>query len=229
MRTEEHFKAFNERKAVVDWAMRHKLIAYAAHFASFVLENGAKPDRIILFGSVASGEFDKKSDIDLFIDTEKRTEKDILRLLNLFTRTFGEKWPLKGVRNEISLTMGRLHSKEWEDLRRSIQSRGIVLYGRYEEQPQHLSSYSLLILHFGDMSRAKKVSFWRRLYGYTQKVGNKTYASTGLLELLHGKKVEKGVVLVPSARLAEFKDVLKKEKVKYDSLELWTDQLQAPK
>jgi predicted nucleotidyltransferase len=209
--------------------MRNKLIAYAAHFASFVIENGIQPDRIILFGSVASGEFDKQSDIDIFIDIDKDAEQNILQLLRSFNRTFGEKWQLKGVRNEISLTIGRLHSKEWAELRRSMQSRGVVLYAKYEEQPQQLQSYILLTLYVGTMKRSKKVSFWRKLYGYTQKVGRKKYSSKGLLEQFQGRKIEKGVVIIPSARFAELKESLRKDKVTYDYLEVWTDQLEAPK
>ena len=52
---------------------RKSLIGYAAGFVSFIMDSrvGEDINRIILFGSVARGDFGKKSDIDLFIDTEK--------------------------------------------------------------------------------------------------------------------------------------------------------------
>ncbi len=56
------------------------LIAYSGSFVSFVLKPLEKFNirEIILFGSVARGEFDKKSDIDSFIDI--KNEKDFERI-----------------------------------------------------------------------------------------------------------------------------------------------------
>ena len=49
-----------------------ELISYAMDFVSFFMQNSKNLDRIntiILFGSVARGEANKKSDIDLLVDT----------------------------------------------------------------------------------------------------------------------------------------------------------------
>ena len=55
-------------------------------FASFLIDSriGDKIDKIILFGSVAKGDSGKESDIDIFVDTRMRIEKDINKLLGLF-------------------------------------------------------------------------------------------------------------------------------------------------
>ena len=209
--------------------MRNKLIAYAMHFASFVIERGMKARSIILFGSVASGEFDKESDIDVFVDVEggKRElgERNVLGLLSSFEKTFGEKWKLKGVTNQLSITVGDINSKEWEDIRRAIQSYGITLYGQYKEPPKGIKPFVLLSLNFKSIGRSRKVGLWRKLYGYAQKVGTKSYETKGLLEQLGGIKVEKGVVLVPAARAAEVKSFLGKNKVSFRLIEVWSDQL----
>ncbi len=204
--------------------MRNRLIAYAMHFASFLVEKGIKAKRIILFGSVASGEFDKESDIDIFVDTDKREENDINSSLRSFEKTFGEKWRLKGIGSRISITVGDLNSKGWEDLRRTIQSYGIVLYGQYKEPPKNIQPYVLFKLSFKKISRSKKVSLWRKLYGYTQKVGKKSYKSSGLLENLGGVKTDKGVVLVPASRSSELKGFLGRNRISYSLVEVWTDQ-----
>ena len=207
--------------------MANKLIAYAMHFASFLIENGVEAKRIILFGSVAGGESDKESDVDIFVDMKKSEEKRALGILGNFEKTFGEKWKLKGVNNQLSLTVGALDSKEWEDLKRTIQSRGIVLYGHYSETPKNIQPYILFGLDFRSIKRAQKVGLWRKIYGYEQKVGSKRYKSKGVLEQLGGVKIAKGVALIPSWRSHEFKDFLKYNRIRYSNVELWSDQFGA--
>lgn len=204
--------------------MRNKLIAYGMHFASFIVENGIKVRRLLLFGSVASGEFDKESDVDIFVDTDKREANNVTSLLRSFEKTFGEKWKLKGIGNRISVTVGDLNSKEWEDLRRTVQSYGIVLYSKYNEPPKNIQPYLLFKLNFKKMSRSSKVSLWRKLYGYTQKVGKKSYKSRGLLESLGGVRIEKGVIIIPAAHSSDLKGFLRKNKVSYSLVEMWSDQ-----
>ncbi len=208
--------------------MRNKLIAYAMHFASFLVERGVAARRIILFGSVSSGEFDKESDVDIFVDSDKNEEKAILGFLATFERTFGEKWKLKGVNNQLSVTVGSIHSKEWEELRRTIQSYGILLYGQYNEPPVDIQPYLLLSLDFKKLDRAKKVSLWRKLYGYAQKVGKKSYKSKGLIEKLGGVKIDKGVILIPAVNSSRFKKFLGENSISYNLVEVWSDQLAVP-
>ncbi len=205
--------------------MRNKLIAYAMHFASFLVEKGISARRILLFGSVASGDFDDRSDVDIFVDIDKRNEKEMPGLVSSFEKAFGEKWRLKGVNNQLSVTVGSIASKEWEDLRRTIQSYGITLYGQYNEQPENIQSYILFSLGFRKLGRANKVSLWRKLYGYAQKVGKKSYKSRGLIEQLGGAKLDKCVVLIPAANSSNFKKFLGKNSISYRLIEVWSDQL----
>src|SRR3989338_1271167 len=99
---------------------KEELIAYVMNFASSIIKEkiGKDIDRIILFGSVARGDFDKESDIDVFIEGEKDIEREIENLLSIFMKSeIQKKWELKGLKNEISLKIGKLN--EWE-LKRSI-------------------------------------------------------------------------------------------------------------
>ncbi len=205
--------------------MRNKLIAYAMHFASFLIEKGINAKRILLFGSVASGDFDDKSDVDIFVDIDKRKEKDVLGLVSGFEKAFGEKWRLKGVNNQLSVTIGSIASKDWEDLRRTIQSYGIMLYGPYSELPANVQPHHLFDLDFKKLGRANKISLWRRLYGHAQKVGKKIYKSNGLIEQLGGVKIDKSVVLIPSGNSSKFKKFLGDNNVSYSLIEVWSDQL----
>ena len=114
------------------------LIAYAAHFVSFVLDHGVlqKINRIILFGSVARDIFDEESDIDIFVDTTEDIEKEIKNLLALFQHSeMQRKWELKGIKNNISVKVGDIN--KWK-IKRDIISNGILLYGKIKENPENV-------------------------------------------------------------------------------------------
>jgi len=200
--------------------MKNKLIAYALDFVSYLVEKDVKLERVILFGSVVSGEFDNDSDIDIFVECSK-TEDKVNQVLREFEKIFGESWKLKGVENMISLKVGKLD--EWHSLKRDIQSNGLVLYGDYKEMPEDVESYVLFLLDFNKLSRAKQVSLWRRLYGYSQKVGKKVYSKAGLVKGVGGARINRSVVAVPSGNSGEFRKFLNKEKIGYRVKEVWAE------
>lgn len=201
---------------------KNKLIAYALNFVSFLLEYNIKLEKAILFGSVVTKEFDRESDIDIFLETNEK-EETIQRLLTQFEQTKGESWKLKGIENPISLKIGRL--KKWPQLQRSIQSYGLLLYGAYKEMPEDMKNYLLFQLQFNKLKRGRKVSVWRKMYGYAQKVGGKKYIKTGLINNLGGKKLERGILAVPSENGKELKEFLNKNKIKFKIIEVWSDSL----
>ncbi len=203
--------------------MKNKMIGYALDFTSFLLESGIEPKRVILFGSVVTGEFDRESDIDIFIDTDKSEEKKIRNILKIFEKTFGEKWELKGISNPLSLKVGDLD--KWQSLKRSVQSYGILLYGKYGEFPENMKTYLLFRLDFGKISRARKVSMWRRLYGYAQKIGRKRYEKKGIIESVGGKKLEKSIVIIPLDKSQKFKEFLNRNRIGFIVNEIWSDSL----
>ncbi|MCZ7405033.1 MAG: nucleotidyltransferase domain-containing protein, partial [Candidatus Methanoperedens sp.] len=179
---------------------KNELVAYAMDFSSFLLKSeiGADINKIILFGSVARGDFDNESDIDVFIDTEKEkaVENAIKKQMKAFEKSeINEKWRLKGLKNPLSIKAGKL--EKW-DLYRSVISSGIILYGKFEEMPKGAKFYAMFVLDFSSMDRNKKIKLWRELYGYKQRVGEKIFVSKGLLEELSGKKIERSVIAVPA-------------------------------
>lgn len=201
---------------------QNKLIAYALDFVSFLIEKKIRLNKAILFGSVAAGEFDDESDVDIFLETEDK-ETDIIKLLTEFEKTKGENWKLKGISNQIAIKMGK--KENWPQLRRSIQSHALTLYGLFKEIPEKAQNYLLFFLNFNILQRMQKITVWRRLYGYKQKVKNKKYITKGIVELLEGKKLERSVVAIPSNKAKEFKELLNKNKINYKLLEIWTDSL----
>lgn len=204
---------------------RTTLIGLSLSFASFLMDSrvGEKINRIILFGSVARGDFDSSSDIDIFIDTDTDIEKEVNNQLLLFMSSQACKtWALKGVKNEISVKVGDL--KKWS-LRRDVISSGIILYGKYNEMPDNARYYLMVRMDMKKFSSAKQMSIWRHLYGYEQKIGNKVYVKKGLIETLGGKKLGKALVIVPMEKRRELTSYLNKNKVNYTQNELWSDSL----
>lgn len=197
-----------------------KLIAYALDFVSFLLEHNIRLERAILFGSIVTKEFDEESDVDIFLEAKEK-EEDIQNLLAQFEKTIAENWKLKGIENPISLKIGKL--EKWPQLRRNIQSHGILLYGKFKEIPEEIENYAFFSLNFEAIKRPQKVNIWRKLYGYTQKVKNKKYIQKGLIGELGGKRFDRGVVFIPSNKIKDFKDFLHKNKIKYKLIEIWTD------
>lgn len=199
------------------------LIAYALNFTSFLLDTAEvshKIERIILFGSVARGDFTENSDIDIFIDTKEDIEKEVEKTLNLFIMSQAQKlWEMKGLKHELSLKVGDLN--HWQ-LKRSIISEGILLYGKVKQTPEDAEFYVLLQPSFKALSRKRKLALWRKLYGYKQKVGKKFYHSQGLLSASGGKRIESGL-LVPARRENEVRNLLRKNKVHFTIRELWSD------
>src|SRR3989338_775331 len=191
---------------------RNSLISYAMSFSSFLLDSdiGNRINRIVIFGSAAKGEYDKESDVDVFVDTTvKRAE--LIKYLNLFySSKINEIWETKGPKNEISLHSGNMDTSP---LKREILGSGIQVYGEVGLLPKNMQHYALFVLDFSNFQRKKQVSIWRKLYGYRQKIGRKTYNFKGLIEKSGGRKLGKGIVVMPLAKKYEFSKLLKQKRV----------------
>ncbi len=203
---------------------RQSLISYAMNFASFLLDEKISQgiDNIILFGSVARGDFDEESDIDIFVDTKKNIEEDVHKVMSLFNQSeIQKKWELKGIKNEISVKVGDL--SKWR-LRRGIITDGILLYGKFKDIAKDIEYYLLLTLSFRKFRQSQKVKLWRKLYGYKQKVGKKIYHSKGIVDKSDTKRLE-NCLIVPMKNKKEILDFLNKEGIKYSVNEIWSDNI----
>lgn len=206
--------------------MNYKLIAYTEDFISFLIQNldkeADKLKQIILFGSTARGEADKDSDIDLFIDiTNKRIEKRINEINEKFYDSIKTKkyWNLLGVKNKINCTIGKL--EEWEDLKRSLIANGTVLFGKYKETLE-TEPYYLFKVTPGK-NRNRNISIWRKLYGYTQKMGKKKYIKEGLIKEYMGERLTRGVFIIPAEHSNKMISFLRKNKLKHSIMPFWQE------
>ena len=196
---------------------KNKIVSFAINFTSFLVER-VDLSQVILFGSVANNNFDKESDVDIFVETNPKNEEKIFSILSLYKKSKDyEKFKLSGIGNEISIKCG--HLKDWKDLERSIISNGIVLYGAYKGRPEDLKHKILFLLSLEKIDRTKKIRIWRRLYGYKQKIGAKVYTSEGIIE----RKIGRGAFLVPIENSQKVIDYLRENKIKYQFFDVWME------
>lgn len=208
--------------------MKHgTIISYALSFTSFILDSpiSNKINKIILFGSAARGDFTKESDVDIFIDGDEKLEPELTKLHNLFKSSRAYKtWQLKGIKNELSLKVGDL--SKWS-LRREVISSGILLYGKYNELPKAAHYYALIkVEKITQKKSAQQIKIFRKLYGYSQKVGKKVYHWKGLVAEVQGKKLGRGVFIIPMEHRQEIISFLNKNHISYAIYELWSDAFQ---
>ncbi|MFH1631283.1 MAG: nucleotidyltransferase domain-containing protein [Candidatus Aenigmatarchaeota archaeon] len=202
---------------------QNELISYALDFVSLLVEDSRsdKINKIILFGSVARGDFDHESDIDLFIDITENADFVEKRLALFESSEMNRLWRLKGINNKISIKKGKLLKSS---LKRSIISNGIILYGKYKEVPEKLQHWLLIKMNFDKLSRKISISLWRKLYGYEQKVNEKRYISKGLIEKNGGKRLEKNIIIIPIEKRKKFLEFITKNKINHTISEIWSDE-----
>ena len=142
---------------------KQELIGYAASFVSFILPKIDGVKEIILFGSTVRGEAEEESDVDLFIDIEKKDDEEKIKkiakeeLKKFYKSKIAETWLLKGVKNLINVNVGRL--EEWK-LKRSIISEGISLYGKYKETPKNMKALVFFNIEpIRDITKRNKIIF----------------------------------------------------------------------
>ena len=74
-------------------------------------------------------------------------------------------------------------------------------------------------MSFKNVKRKDKVKIWRKLYGYKQRVGKKTYVVEGISKL----KLGNSCILIKPEEKNKIKDILKKYRIRYKIYEIWSD------
>ena len=199
-----------------------ELLSYTYDFISQLVDNDKfipAVRRLILFGSVARGEADKNSDIDLFFDVDKdenKIKEIIKEELNKFYKSkIAESWFLRGIKNNINANVGKV--KDWK-LHRGIISEGITLYGKYKEIPESMASFVFFQIEpIKNIARRNKVI--RKLFGRKEK----KYYNEGAIEQFKGKKYSSSSFVVGKDYMNKIINILRTEKVNYRFFEFWSD------
>ena len=201
--------------------------AYIFDFLSFVFENKELFDsikKVILFGSVASGEFDKNSDIDIFFDVKgdkTKIESELNNTLKSFEIKSEKTWKLKNISLPIKNIVGDIGEEKWAELKEEMISNGILLYGKFESMPKKMDHYMLINYSLKDVIRKKKMKLIRKLYGYELKKEKKMYKQKGLLQKLSGYRLGTNTIMIPAQELKTFKEFFKSFKINLNIREIW--------
>ncbi|MBI4162400.1 MAG: nucleotidyltransferase domain-containing protein [Candidatus Aenigmarchaeota archaeon] len=204
------------------------ILAYIYDFVSFIFEKDLKKDikSIILYGSVASGEFDDESDIDLFIDIwnagkRQEIEKKVKEQLDNFEDKAARTWHPRGIKNSFSIIVGDINSPKWENLKHDVISNGMHLYGKYESLPKNIQHKVLITFSLAGLPQKKKMKFSRHLYGYELSKNGKKYLQQGILQKHSGTKISSNSILVPLEKVKDFRKHMSDFNVTPQMREVW--------
>jgi len=171
---------------------------------------------IILYGSLARGEFTSRSDVDLLIlTTEYKTQKEIHdKVIELEPEIGRNIQPT--IRTIVEL------QKTDTGLLQNIFQEGKILYLR---EPSDIPSaillqqkpYLIYSFQISSLLQKDKVRFNRQLYEQTRK----GYKYKGLLQEIVGQKLSAGCVIIPYVQKQKIEKFFKKFKVKFEQLKVW--------
>lgn len=184
------------------------------HFVSFLLQELTPWERntirsILLFGSVARGDEDSRSDIDIFINTTNRRLKRIASLtLDRFYQSeqFRRYWKLLGVQHDIKIIVDDI--THWPDLRESIINDGIIVYSKYTE-PIERENPAILVWWEPIKNQTTRVWLSKLLYGWK----NKQKIIPGLVE--KNQKIGPNTLLIPLQKANQVTGAFKKLSVQF--------------
>lgn len=197
---------------------QNDILSYVYSFVNFVIRDVdiKQIDKIILFGSAATGNLTKESDIDIFIDTKGNVNTLIKNAIEKFYKSNEFMlFKLKGIENEFSVKAGEL--KGWKELHRSISSSGIALYSKYEPKELPVGTKHEIIFYWDRIGK-NRGAFLNKTYGYTIK--GKKYS--GLLEKWNGKRLGKSCIIVPFDKRDEMVQLIKIYKVNAKNIEAFS-------
>jgi predicted nucleotidyltransferase len=171
---------------------------------------------VILYGSLARGEFTSRSDVDLFIlTTEDKTQKEIQDKVIELESEIGR---------NIQPTIRTLVELQKTDtgLLQNIFQEGKILYLR---EPSDIPSaillqqkpYLIYSFQINSLLQKEKARFNRQLYEQTRK----EYKYKGLLQEIGGQKLSAGCVMIPYEQKEKIEKFFKKFKVKFEQLKVW--------
>ncbi|UCD16039.1 MAG: nucleotidyltransferase domain-containing protein [Candidatus Omnitrophota bacterium] len=171
---------------------------------------------VILYGSLARGEFTSRSDIDLFIlTTDDKTQKEVQDKIIELESEIG-----RNIQPTIR-TIAELQKTD-TGLLQNIFQEGKILYLK---EPSDIPSAILLqqkpfliySFQISSLPQKDKARFNRQLYEQTKK----NYKYKGLLHRIGGQKLSAGCIMIPHMQKETIEKFFKKFKVKFEQLKVW--------
>lgn len=183
---------------------------------------------IFLFGPVAKGDTDRRSDIDLLV------------VFDTYNKDF-EDSELRNVISGLALDLEKKYDKNIQVLFtnrnfvgldeyfvKEIMSEGILLFARspkLEIKGLELEPYTLILYNLKKFNEKEKMKLRRLLYGHTtgKEFRGRVYKSEkmGLVQKLDGRHIGAGVIVVPQKNIPSLEEKLEKFKIDYRRVDMW--------
>lgn len=183
---------------------------------------------IFLFGSVAKGDADRRSDVDILV------------VLDTFDKDFEDIEAKKRI-SELALTLEKEYdrgiqviftNKNYDGLDEhfieEVLKEGILLYAKSPSiivQGLELKNYAIIMFGLENLNIKDKMKVKRILYGLKTKkvVKGRSYKSEkpGLVQQVQGIRIGAGVIAVPQKNVKILEGELKKLKLTFKTIDLW--------
>ncbi len=180
---------------------------------------------VLLFGSVAKGEADKRSDTDILVlfDTASNEFKDEDKIFTL-SQELGRKYDKTMQLVFSNKNFGKLDRKFIE----TVLKEGIILYGNLPSvrtDKLSLEPYSIFNFEINKLNKNNRNKLNRVLIGYETKkrYKSKVYKSSseGLIEKYECRKLGPSSIIVPFRNISIFEKLFKSFNIKYRKIDVW--------
>lgn len=188
-------------------------------FINRIKEEISPIEAAVLFGSMARGDYDKRSDIDIMLiirEEQPQTHNETI------SRIVTELHPHR----EIRAVVTNLRDYD-EEYYQNVFREGKVLFGKIILSPENLALKPYLIVSYNLSGKPNtlQVKISKKVHGYTsKKVINgkeKIYRYEGIEEKYGGKIVSKSAIILPFDKGDKFTEELRQLEVPYKVLKIW--------
>lgn len=181
---------------------------------------------VILFGSVAQAKTQEGSDVDCLVvlDTQEAPSSEVIEQIG---RIAADLEAAYGIALQIVYT-NRLYEGLDPYFLQKVFGEGMVLYAG---SPQVMLNgvavrpYTVISYTLKGLAQTAKMKLNVRLYGYNthKQRGDKVYISrsAGLLRQLDGRKLGRGVLMVPTGNAGRVERVLEEFDAGYTRIDTW--------
>jgi len=173
----------------------------------------------VLYGSMARGDEDRRSDIDIMLVVE---DKDPMSILPEVTRIITELGPHREIRCVLT------NLKDYDaEFYKNVFKDGKVLFGKLVLSSDNLAlrPYYIVAYDLRGVTGSKKVKIAQKVYGQhsVKRIKGRKYEYhyDGLKDRYGVTVLKKGMIMIPSGDSREFLADLKKIGVDFHATEVW--------
>ena len=217
----------NQIKNYENTSKLEEIISYIKTFIGNNLFKHEEIENIILFGSLASGRFNKESDIDICVIFKQNTPKKLED--TIFNYILNLEKELNHSIQCVSIFPEDINN--WDTIfLENILAEGQLLYGNsyYYElliKALELQPYQIITMNLKALDSADKMKLKRILYGYKtiKKYSKKTYKyqKKGLIKKIKGIKLGRGSFIIPEKEFLLVEDKLKEFDIRISNFRVW--------